>query len=444
MDWIRRRSRRSPHATATASHALSFRYGQRHSVELDAAARRGRTSSASPSTSHPDRPAGVRRLGADRRHRRAEGPDADDDIGNGIPVTYVPARNTIFLSFALAWAEVLGAADIFIGVNALDYSGYPDCRPEYIAAYETHGQPRHRRPASRAQRADDPHPADRPDQGRDHPAGHRRSASTTRMTVSCYDPDDGPARVRAVRLVPAPAQGLRRGRASRTRRAYRAASRGSGMTLPGQGDLLHPPGRGHPRRTPRGVLPVHRLQPVDRPRGAPVDAVCQFCDTDFVGTDGPGGGTLRHRRRPGRRRRPAAWAADDRRRPTAFVVCTGGEPLLQLDEPAGRRAARPRASRSPIETNGTRRRARRHRLDLRQPEGRRRARRDRRRRTEARLPAGRRSTPTWFETSTSSTASSSRWTAPTARRTPPRPSSTASTHPHWRLSLQTHKYLGIP
>jgi 7-cyano-7-deazaguanine synthase len=59
-----------------------------------------------------------------------------DEMGHGIPVTYVPARNTIFLSFALAWAEVLGASDIFLGVNALDYSGYPDCRPEYIAAYE--------------------------------------------------------------------------------------------------------------------------------------------------------------------------------------------------------------------------------------------------------------------------------------------------------------------
>jgi 7-cyano-7-deazaguanine synthase len=59
-----------------------------------------------------------------------------DEIGGGIPITYVPARNTIFLSFALAWAETLGAADIFIGVNALDYSGYPDCRPEYVAAFE--------------------------------------------------------------------------------------------------------------------------------------------------------------------------------------------------------------------------------------------------------------------------------------------------------------------
>ena len=61
---------------------------------------------------------------------------AADEIGDGIPITYVPARNTIFLSFALAWAEVIGASDIFIGVNAIDYSGYPDCRPEYIAAYE--------------------------------------------------------------------------------------------------------------------------------------------------------------------------------------------------------------------------------------------------------------------------------------------------------------------
>src|SRR3970282_2307683 len=61
---------------------------------------------------------------------------SEHEIGSGIPVTYVPARNTIFLSFALAWAEVLGAADIFLGVNALDYSGYPDCRPEYLQAYQ--------------------------------------------------------------------------------------------------------------------------------------------------------------------------------------------------------------------------------------------------------------------------------------------------------------------
>ena len=113
-------------------YAMSFRYGQRHAVELDAAARVAAS------------------LGA-REHRvvdidlRAFGGSAlTDDIAvpkdgvvpDMIPVTYVPARNTIFLSFALAWAEVLGASDIFIGVNALDYSGYPDCRPEYLAAYE--------------------------------------------------------------------------------------------------------------------------------------------------------------------------------------------------------------------------------------------------------------------------------------------------------------------
>ncbi len=72
-------------------------------------------------------------------------PKARDEqqIATGIPITYVPARNTVFLSLALAWAEVLESSDIFIGVNALDYSGYPDCRPEYIEAFEKHGQPGH-------------------------------------------------------------------------------------------------------------------------------------------------------------------------------------------------------------------------------------------------------------------------------------------------------------
>jgi 7-cyano-7-deazaguanine synthase len=123
---------------AMASHdgfnpfAISFSYGQRHSFELAVAK------------------ANARRLGADDhlvvdfdlRLMGGSALTADIDVpkegvGSDIPVTYVPARNTIFLSFALGWAEVLGAFDIYIGVNALDYSGYPDCRPEYIAAFET-------------------------------------------------------------------------------------------------------------------------------------------------------------------------------------------------------------------------------------------------------------------------------------------------------------------
>ena len=117
-------------------YALSFDYGQNHRVELEFAARVAerlgvarhavvkvdlRSFGGSALTSNTPVP----------KHRSAEA------IGHGVPVTYVPARNTVFLSLALAWAETLGATDIFIGVNALDYSGYPDCRPEFIAAFET-------------------------------------------------------------------------------------------------------------------------------------------------------------------------------------------------------------------------------------------------------------------------------------------------------------------
>jgi 7-cyano-7-deazaguanine synthase len=117
------------------TYAMTFRYGQRHAIEVDAAryvARRFgarehiivdidlRTFGGSALTSAEAVP-------KDRSH---------DEMRQGIPITYVPARNTIFLSYALAWSEVLGASEIFIGVNAIDYSGYPDCRPEYIAAYE--------------------------------------------------------------------------------------------------------------------------------------------------------------------------------------------------------------------------------------------------------------------------------------------------------------------
>lgn len=112
-------------------HALSFDYGQRHRAELDAARR---VSAALGVVSHRVVRLDLRAIGGSAL--------TDDDIavpetpGAGIPVTYVPARNTIFLAIALGWAEVLGAQDIFIGVNAMDYSGYPDCRPEFIQAFE--------------------------------------------------------------------------------------------------------------------------------------------------------------------------------------------------------------------------------------------------------------------------------------------------------------------
>jgi 7-cyano-7-deazaguanine synthase len=117
------------------AHAISFRYGQRHSIELDAASAIARSTGVEQ---HAIVDIDLRLFGGSALTADIEVPKnrSADEMGDGIPITYVPARNTVFLSFALAWAEVLGADDILIGVNALDYSGYPDCRPEYIAAYE--------------------------------------------------------------------------------------------------------------------------------------------------------------------------------------------------------------------------------------------------------------------------------------------------------------------
>ncbi len=119
-------------AQGFAPYAISFAYGQRHSVELELARRHARNAGA------------LEHLIVEFDYRKVGGSALTSDIavpkegvGTDIPVTYVPARNTIFLSFALGWAESLGAFDIFIGVNALDYSGYPDCRPEYITAFES-------------------------------------------------------------------------------------------------------------------------------------------------------------------------------------------------------------------------------------------------------------------------------------------------------------------
>jgi 7-cyano-7-deazaguanine synthase len=117
------------------AHALTIAYGQRHAVELDAAAR---VADALGAAEHRVVPLDLRAFGGSAltddlpvpRDRPAE------EMAEGIPITYVPARNTVFLSLALAWAEVLGSFDIYMGVNAVDYSGYPDCRPEFVRAFE--------------------------------------------------------------------------------------------------------------------------------------------------------------------------------------------------------------------------------------------------------------------------------------------------------------------
>ncbi len=124
-------------AEGYAAHALTFRYGQRHQHEIVAAERIARTLGAS---GHAILDIDLRSFGGSALTDASIAVPKDrsaDELAHGIPVTYVPARNTIFLSFALGYAEVLGASDIFIGVNALDYSGYPDCRPEFIHAFET-------------------------------------------------------------------------------------------------------------------------------------------------------------------------------------------------------------------------------------------------------------------------------------------------------------------
>lgn len=123
------------HAEGFAVHALSIDYGQRHRFELDSAAR---VAKALDVAEHKVLPIDLAALGGSALTDDIDVPQSrsDDQISAGIPITYVPARNTVMLSIALGYAEVLSAADIFIGVNAVDYSGYPDCRPEFIAAFE--------------------------------------------------------------------------------------------------------------------------------------------------------------------------------------------------------------------------------------------------------------------------------------------------------------------
>src|SRR5881394_314721 len=117
------------------AYALSFDYGQRHQIETEAARR---VTNSLGAKEHRIAKIDLRVFGGSALTDDVDVPKqrAEKEIASGIPVTYVPARNTIFLAYALAWAEVIGAHDIFIGVNAIDYSGYPDCRPEFISEFE--------------------------------------------------------------------------------------------------------------------------------------------------------------------------------------------------------------------------------------------------------------------------------------------------------------------
>ncbi len=126
-------------AAGYAPHALSFRYGQRHAVELEAASR---VAEAVGAADHRVVEVNLGALGGSALTDRIEVPKDRhaDAIGDGVPATYVPARNTVFLAVALGWAEVLDATDLFVGVNAIDYSGYPDCRPEFLRAFEALAQ----------------------------------------------------------------------------------------------------------------------------------------------------------------------------------------------------------------------------------------------------------------------------------------------------------------
>ena len=123
-------------AAGFASHALTILYGQRHLVERDAARRVARALGVSR---HVEQVIDLRAFGGSALTDAIDVPKDrnEESMSTGIPITYVPARNTVFLAVALAWAETLGAFDIFVGVNCVDYSGYPDCRPEYLAAFET-------------------------------------------------------------------------------------------------------------------------------------------------------------------------------------------------------------------------------------------------------------------------------------------------------------------
>ena len=168
-----------------AIYSLSFNYGQRHIFELEAARR---IAAAYDARRHLVIDIDLRKIGGSALTDDIDVPKNGKFLENEIPVTYVPARNTIFLSYALAWAETLSCPDIFIGVNALDYSGYPDCRPEYIHAYETMANLATKSAVERKTRIKIHTPLIEWTKARIIQAGQKLGVDYG-LTHSCYDPD---------------------------------------------------------------------------------------------------------------------------------------------------------------------------------------------------------------------------------------------------------------
>lgn len=171
-------------------YSLSFQYGQRHSVELEAAGKVARSLGAK---AHKIITIDLRQFGGSALTDDIDVPKHDrvDDLsGEDIPITYVPARNTIFLSYAMAWAEVLKASSIYIGVTAVDYSGYPDCRPEFIQAFEKMANLATRTGVTKETVLKINTPLIHLSKADIIKTGHRLGVDYA-LTISCYDPDTG-------------------------------------------------------------------------------------------------------------------------------------------------------------------------------------------------------------------------------------------------------------
>ena len=200
-------------------YALSVDYGQRHRFELEAARRVAAALGVARHVITTVDLGQIRRQRADRPRSTCPRTAPTSRCRTGFPITYVPARNTVLLSLALGYAEVVGAADLFIGVNAVDYSGYPDCRPEFIAAFEQLANLATKAGVEGHAAVSHPHAADQHDQGRDHSPRHG-TGRRLRPDAHLLRPERGGHRLRPLRRLPTPPEGLRRGGADRSNFSY--------------------------------------------------------------------------------------------------------------------------------------------------------------------------------------------------------------------------------